>query len=64
MNRIIGFFESYTVGFAPSKIPPCGVARLPDVGEGEAEEATLVTVTVKAEAMEDMVGGYGMRIPQ
>jgi hypothetical protein len=36
MNKIIGFFGSYVAGFAPSRIPPCGVARSPVVAAAAA----------------------------
>ena len=48
MNRMIGFFESYTDGSSPSKIPPCGFARnvLDGLAAPEALETTLVTTWV------------------
>lgn len=52
----MGFLESYLLGLAPSKIPPCGVARRVEDGEADAE---AVTVFVTTEAIiEDMVDGY------
>jgi hypothetical protein len=56
INKKMGFLESYLLGLAPSKIPPCGVARRVEDGEADAE---AVTVFVTTEAIiEDMVDGY------
>lgn len=43
MNKIIGFFGSYVDGFAPSRIPPCGVARSPPEVAAAAAAAVLET---------------------
>ena len=45
MNKIIGFFGSYVDGFDPSRIPPCGVARIPEVAAAAAA-AVLETAEV------------------
>lgn len=52
---MIGFDMSQTVGLDPSKIPPCGFARSVDDAEAAVEAAVFVTVTVMADAMEDIL---------
>jgi hypothetical protein len=57
MNKMIGFFESYTDGSSPSRIPPCGLAR--SVLEGLAAlEAALVTTLVTTSVIVDMAVGF------
>lgn len=48
MNKIIGFFGSYVAGFAPSRIPPCGVAR-------SAPEVAAAAAAAVLETAEEMV---------
>lgn len=36
MKMVMGFLGSYTDGFPPSKIPPCGATRTVEVGAAEA----------------------------
>lgn len=35
MKMVMGFLGSYTDGFPPSKIPPCGATRTVEVGAAE-----------------------------
>jgi hypothetical protein len=35
MKMVRGFLGSYTDGFAPSKMPPCGATRTVEVGAAE-----------------------------
>ena len=53
MNRIIGFFGSYSLGLDPSSIPPWGAAR--SVEAAAEDEAVTVFVTTE-EAMDGMMG--------
>ena len=48
MNKMMGFFESYTDGSSPSRIPPCGLAR--SVLEALAALTVLVTTHFMDEA--------------
>jgi hypothetical protein len=41
MNRMIGFFISYTVGLTCSNIPPCGAALAVTTAEAIEDEAWL-----------------------
>ncbi|MBA7494013.1 hypothetical protein ES702_04580 [subsurface metagenome] len=43
-NKVIGFFASKCVGFAPSNTPPCGGARLAAVDVDDAAVTVRVTV--------------------
>lgn len=54
MNRMIGFLESYLLGFPPSMTPPWGVARSAAAEEDAAAAAVMVLVTMEA-ATEDMI---------
>jgi len=54
INRIMGFFESYWLGLAPSKMPPWGVARRVAEGEEDAEAVTVLVVVTTEARMEDM----------
>lgn len=47
MNNVIGLDGRYSSGFAPSRIPACGAARLP-VAVGLAEEVTDDTAAATA----------------
>ena len=51
MNKIIGFFGSYVAGFAPSRIPPCGVACSPPEVAAAAAAAVFETADEMAEDM-------------
>jgi len=44
MNMIMGFLESYSLGLAPSKMPPCFVAH--EVTAVAAAAALAITVAV------------------
>ncbi len=48
MNMIMGFLESYLLGLAPSRIPPCFAAREAAVA---AAAALAVTVAVTVESI-------------
>jgi hypothetical protein len=52
MNKMMGFFESYTDGSSPSRIPPCGLAR--NVLEAVAALAVVVTTLVITSVTVDM----------
>jgi hypothetical protein len=56
MNKMIGFFESYTDGSSPSRIPPCGLAR--SVLEALAALAVVVTTLVTTSVTVDMAAVY------
>jgi hypothetical protein len=53
---MIGFFESYTDGSSPSRIPPCGLAR--SVLEALAALAVVVTTLVTTSVTVDMAAVY------
>lgn len=55
MNKIIGFFGSYVDGFAPSRIPPCGVARSPSE---VAAAAAAAVFEMAEEIVLDMVSVF------
>jgi hypothetical protein len=42
MKMVMGFLGSYTDGFPPSKIPPCGATRTVEVGAAEAVVVAMV----------------------
>lgn len=46
MNMIIGFLESYLLGLAPSKMPPCLGAREAAAGAAAATLAVTVVVAI------------------
>lgn len=53
-NKVIGFFGSKCVGFAPSKTPPCGAALFVLVAVDDVVVTVRVTVSTSvcvAEAM-------------
>lgn len=52
INKMIGFFESYTDGSSPSRIPPCGLAR--NVLEALAALAVVVTTLVTTSVTVDI----------
>jgi hypothetical protein len=52
MNKMMGFFESYTDGSSPSRIPPCGLAR--SVLEALAALTVLVTTLVTTSVTVDI----------
>jgi len=52
MNKMMGFFESYTDGSSPSRIPPCGLAR--SVLEALAAAAVVVTTLVTTSVTVDI----------
>lgn len=52
MNKMMGFFESYTDGSSPSRIPPCGLAR--SVLEALAALTALVTTLVTTSVTVDI----------
>jgi hypothetical protein len=56
MNKMIGFFESYTDGSSPSRMPPCGLARI--VLEALAALAVVVTTLVTTSVTVDIVAVY------
>ncbi len=56
MNRKIGFFVSYLLGFDPSKMPPWGVARRVADGVEDDEAVTVLVVVTMDARMEDIVG--------
>lgn len=45
-KRVMGFFGSKCVGFAPSKTPPCGAARLVLVAVDDDTVTVRVTVSI------------------
>lgn len=52
MNRMMGFFGSYSDGFAPSRMPPCGGTW---VLAAELDATVEVTVTVSLEASVELI---------
>jgi hypothetical protein len=57
IKRMMGFLESYSLGFAPSRMPPWGVTRA-----AVEDAAGLVVVVVTSEdIVEDMVAEEGHR---
>ena len=60
INRMIGFLLSQITGFAPSRIPPCGVTR--SVLDADAEEATTVVVSACVTVVVTMFDNEAMLI--
>jgi hypothetical protein len=58
MNRMMGFFKSYLLGFAPSNIPPWGVARRVADGVDDVEAVTVLVVVTMDAIQEDMAERY------
>lgn len=46
MNMMRGFLGSYLLGLAPSRIPPCGLARSVDEALAEVAVTVLVITSV------------------